>query len=914
VTLEVSARDLDCAGTCTSGCGQTIRADLTSWAATGGSFLTEDDGVTGSPYTASAEWEAPTEEATYIVTVSLSDSGSFMCGGRSTVTAEVTILVTTSTNQPPIVDSVTASPARLFPGDTSGLTCAASDPEGDPLAYTWSADAGAVTPGEPGAASFVAGAPGTATLTCLVTDSGGATASGTTRVSVTDAVPEASLVEGLGTPQRVAVDSRGDVYVADRAGGGLTVVGLFSGELIYHLPLPGVGSVAVDWEDRLLVGGLSGARVVDRRGGLVLPLDPGSPLGDVSDVAVDLVNQRYAVLYRSAARVVVYDAVGTPIAAFGSNGDGPGELKRPLGLAVTPAGQLVVGDSGHGRIKIFDLDGTVALEFGDRGSGVGEFVQLDDVAVGTDGIIYASDPYQDWVQTFNPDGTPREVLGTYGDGPGQFMTPTGVAPADSFRRLVVASVNSSSLQVFRLGDDPVPQPSSSATLSSDSLSFVPQAVGTASDAQIVTLANSGTAPLGIRNIDVDGDFTQTSDCDLFVDPGQSCSFSLTFTPLTPGPQSGSMTVETSTGVEVLDLTGEAFIPAILEFSPESLAFADQPIGTVSDAEPVRVTNGGTVDLVVSAVRISEGFGVVDGCGGVLAGGAVCVLEVYFAPQEAADVIPGTLTIETSTSTRSVPLEGRGVLFDVSADPPTIDFGHELVESQSGPQTIRVTNSGGDFAEIGNATLEGARPEAFVIREDLCSGVRLEVGQACDLAVAFRPLEEGPHSARLRVPSNAGDSPDAVVLLGSAHVAGETTLLFADDFESGDLSAWSKVVPAVIQLARGRRGARAELDLGEVPVGSRSPAEVLVVINAGDRRLRLASARLAGSHPQDFQVWGTRCLRRPLARGGRCMFRIRFAPTAAGAATAELRLRSRSGALLGTVTLTGAGVSPEVEGP
>jgi hypothetical protein len=146
------------------------------------------------------------------------------------------------------------------------------------------------------------------------------------------------------------------------------------------------------------------------------------------------------------------------------------------------------------------------------------------------------------------------------------------------------------------------------------------------------------------------------------------------------------------------------------------------------------------------------------------------------------------------------------------------------------------------------------------------------------------------------------------------VAGETTLLFADDFESGDLSAWSKVVPSVIQLARGRPGARAQLDLGEVPVGSRSPAEVLVVVNAGDVRLKLASARLAGSHPRDFRIRGTRCLGRPLARRDRCTFRIRFAPTTAGTATAELRVRDRSGALLGTVTLTGAGVSPEVERP
>ena len=79
-----------------------------------------------------------------------------MCGGRATASANLTILVTTSPNGPPVVDSVTTVPARLFPGQTSDLSCTASDPDGDPLTYAWSADSGGVTPGPGGAATFLA--------------------------------------------------------------------------------------------------------------------------------------------------------------------------------------------------------------------------------------------------------------------------------------------------------------------------------------------------------------------------------------------------------------------------------------------------------------------------------------------------------------------------------------------------------------------------------------------------------------------------------------------------------------------------------------------------------------------------------------------------------------------------------------
>jgi sugar lactone lactonase YvrE len=448
VTLIVNAHDPDCPATCTSGCGLYIRADLTRWEADGGTFIAEDDGTSGSPYTATADWQAPAVEATYTLTVFLSDSGSFFCGGRQSTSASVTVLVTSSTNQPPVISSLTATPVQIFPGGTSVLACAATDPDGDPVTYSWSADAGTVTPTGDGGAEFTADEPAIATVTCTAIDPAGAFSEETVAVSITGAVAEKALTEALVNPQRLAVDSTGDVYVADRRGGGITVLHLESGALVKRLLVPGVASVAVDWADRLLVADAAGARVLSTSGGLLLVLDPGQALGLISDVAVDQANRRYGVLYRTSGRVVVYDEIGTVVADFGSTGDGPGQFMSPQGLAATPAGDWVVADTGHGLVKVFDLAGTLIGSFGGLGGGAGEFVQLDDVAVDVVGLIYTSDRFQDWVQVWNPDGSLREVLGTYGGGVGEFKTATGVEPAGTLGKLLAASLNTSSIQVF----------------------------------------------------------------------------------------------------------------------------------------------------------------------------------------------------------------------------------------------------------------------------------------------------------------------------------------------------------------------------------------------------------------------------------------------------------------------------------
>ncbi len=904
--MTVQAHDPDClTGTCTTGCGAYIRSDLTAWSATAGSFAAERNGTSASPYAAEADWQAPAVEGTYAISVTLADSGTMLCGGRNSVTGTVDVLVTTSTNLPPVVGAVTASPTQLLPGRTARLTCVASDPDGDALSYAWSADTGTLTPAG-ATATFVGSQPGIATVTCSATDPQGASGSGTASLSVTEALAEMRLTRDVGVPQRLSVDSQGDIYVADPGSGGITVLNLANGELVYRLGMADVTSVAVDWQQRLLVGRRSGAAVLDRSGRPVLALLSVEPLGPVADVAVDAARRRYAVLFGDASRILVYDETGAPIHAVGVAGDGPDGLRRPQGVAFTPEGDLVVADSGQATVKVLGLDGSLRLSFGGNGTTAGRFVRLDDVEVGANGVIYASDAFQAWVQAFNPDGTLREVIGTYGGGLGRFKTASGIVASAQDGRLIVASLNSPSLEVFRTSDAPVTTKTPEPRLSAASVLFPSTPVGAASAPQTVTLSNVGSAPLGIRRVVVNGEFRQTNDCGSFVDPEQSCAFQVTYVPETAGLGTGSLGIETSASPShiAVALAGEAYHSPKGSLDPAQVAFADQKVATTSAPQPVTLTNTGAVALSVLGALVSPGFGVTHACPAQLPAGDRCVLEVFFAPQSPGPT-SGTLTVETNAVNGPLvtSLTGHGLPRALRAEPETLDFGERSTGVRSLPSTVTITNVGGEALGLAAAVVGGADSSAFPVLRDGCAGSTLPAGLSCSVQIAFRPARVGAHAASLLLETGAGERHDLVALAGLGATPEGREPIFRDDFESGDLSSWTVRVSPEAAVKLGSGPALRPADVGSVAVGDRLVL-TLMVENPQDAPVAVDRVVLIGTLGGTFEVETDSCSGQQVAGGGRCLVRISYSPLGVGGATAVLAIASGAGA--DSIVLAGRG--------
>ena len=76
--------------------------------------------------------------------------------------------------------------------------------------------------------------------------------------------------------------------------------------------------------------------------------------GSVSAIAVDDDHNVY-VLDGQARHVRVFDSEGTYVKTLGRDGEGPGEFKVPIGLAISN-GRLLVRDPANGRVQLFGLE------------------------------------------------------------------------------------------------------------------------------------------------------------------------------------------------------------------------------------------------------------------------------------------------------------------------------------------------------------------------------------------------------------------------------------------------------------------------------------------------------------------------------------------------------------------------------
>ena len=151
-----------------------------------------------------------------------------------------------------------------------------------------------------------------------------------------------------------------------------------------------------------------------------------------------------------------------------------------------------------------------------------------------------------------------------GNGDGTFQTAvlfsSGVGPGAS---VAVADVNGDGLPdilvTFPCGNNnPCPDPgmvgvlintSSTAILSATTLTFAPQAPGTSSSPQTVTLTNLAVAALTLSGITIGGSdatgFSQTNNCPSTLAQNASCQIKVTFTPTAGGGQTASLNVSDS---------------------------------------------------------------------------------------------------------------------------------------------------------------------------------------------------------------------------------------------------------------------------------------------------------------------------------------------------------------------------------
>jgi len=166
------------------------------------------------------------------------------------------------------------------------------------------------------------------------------------------------------------------------------------------------------------------------------------------------------------------------------------------------------------------------------------------------------------------------------------------------------------------------------------IAFANQLVNTTSAPQTVTLTNMGIAPLSISSMAASEPYSVTSTCGKSVGPGAHCYVRVTFSPTTQGTKAGTVSISdgASSKPQVIEVSGAG---TVVTFSPSSLIFGSQKIGTGSPPQPVQLTNTGNVPISITKMTLHGldplDFSESSNCPSSLNAGASCSISITFAP-------------------------------------------------------------------------------------------------------------------------------------------------------------------------------------------------------------------------------------------------------------------------------------------
>ena len=224
-------------------------------------------------------------------------------------------------------------------------------------------------------------------------------------------------------PQGIAVDSAGNVYVADTNNNRIQ-------------KFNSAGGIIATW-------GNSGSG----SGQFSIP----------AALALDTEGNVY-VAESGNNRVQKFNSMGGYISQWGTKGSGNGQFLTPSGIAVDSSGNVYVAESGNDRVQKFNSMGGYISQWGYQGSGIGHFMHPHGIAIDSSGNVYVTDYGNDRVQKFTPSGGFISLLGTGtgGSGNGQFLMPFGVA-IDPSGNIYTIEIGNQRVQRFDSGGTSVDQ-------------------------------------------------------------------------------------------------------------------------------------------------------------------------------------------------------------------------------------------------------------------------------------------------------------------------------------------------------------------------------------------------------------------------------------------------------------------------
>ena len=429
-------------------------------------------------------------------------------------------------------------------------------------------------------------------------------------------------------------------------------------------------------------------------------------------------------------------------------------------------------------------------------------------------------------------------------------------------------------------------PSGAVSLGSASLDFGTVVVGS-SKTMTDTLMN-GTARAAVISSAIvsDSEFKITSPSfPLTLNPGQSVTLTLSFTPSAAGKPTAKVALTGGTnGEKDVAVAGIAVAAGKLVASPASVDFGSVRVGQ-SQAKTATLTNSGDSSVTIAQASATNAAFSLTGLTlpVTLSPGQTTSFSLVFAPKSAGQMSgsvsmqgqaslvdnesPGQAGDPSTPTTAAVTVSGAGTAAgQLTLSPATVSFGNVTVGS-SQSQTVTLTNSGGTSAVVSAASASGL---GFGV-SGLVLPLTLAPGQSTSFKVTFTPTQSGAGSGSVAIASNAADSTLAAALTGTGASAGALT-----------------ATPA-------------SLSFGNIPVGTKQNQSGSLT-NSGGTAITVSQATITGT---GFSVNGL-SLPMTLAPGQTVGFTATFAPQATGNTSGSVTF---SGTVpTATVTLAGSGLA------
>jgi sugar lactone lactonase YvrE len=636
---------------------------------------------------------------------------------------------------------------------------------------------------------------------------------------------------GLRYPLDVQPDNKGDVYIADTGNnliekvdstGKLTIVA-GTGSYGYSADnvlattseLAGPGGIALDSAGNLFIADTGNARIrrVDATtqmittvagtglsgftgdGGLASAAKIGEPysiafdshgnlyFSDWSQFDVRVITANGSGLIDSSSTINSYAGLGggaLVVPSPGFSGDGgpaiSAQLFYPYYLAFDASNNLFIADYDNSRVRRVDATthkiSTVAGFGGEGGGGLADVTastrglsplvaELTPVGVAVDatGNLYISDfdgPLFEVNETTAPG-----IINWYPSSSTSFNVPAGLRFDNSGDLYVADQYNNKIRMIAAQG----------------ALNFGSVNVGSTSGAQFLTIQNNGSGPLAFAATPytVTGNFTVGSSgtCS-FTAPlaiGANCTVAVTFSPLSPGPLTGTISFASNdpNSPLVAHVSGTGVGVAL---TSQTINFPTIPAQTVGT--PLTLSASATSGLTVtfSSTTADTGICSVSGTQATFSAAGTCTIDANQAGNStysAAPMVPQSFTVNAAPPTApAVSISPSSYVFPAT----TVESGYQ---SGNGNPAITLTNIGNapliftgskPFTIIGPASSPiSVYPNGSCTETYVDFSTSLPAGNNCTIAVQFWPQAAGVYAATLSVADNAANSPQTIPLSG-----------------------------------------------------------------------------------------------------------------------------------------------------